>query len=251
MDQEDNRTWVKAVYMTRNLNVAAWFVVGTIAISTVFAPQAVLAANLDSAQSQAKINLNSIDAVGHYQQGLFAASSGDMAIALNRFDRAIKIDPKYFQAYIERGNVKDAIRDFSGAIADYTTAISLNPKSAPAHYNRGTVLSQSGKHEAAISDYSKAILIDPQYAQAHLNLANELDDLGDTVAAMINYDRAIKIKPNYPLAYLNRGIMHGRVGNRANAIADLQHAVKLFQSIGNIDRANSALKMIKDIQSEI
>ncbi len=237
--------------MTRNLNVAAWLLVGTMAISTVFLPQVTVAAQPDANQSPAKTNLNSIDAIGHYQQGLKSASSGDMMSAIGRFDRAIAIDPRYFQAYIERGNVKDAIHDYPGAIADYTSAISIDPQAATAYYNRGTVLSQSGKHEAAIVDYKKAIAVNPQYPQAHLNLANELDDLNDVAGALTNYDRAIMLKPNYALAYLNRGIMHERAGNRAKAITDLRQAAKLFQSIGQIDRYNRAIKMIKDIQSEV
>jgi tetratricopeptide (TPR) repeat protein len=234
--------------MTKNLNIAAYLVIGMMTISTALAPQVTLARTTNISQSQAKI---SVDAVSQYHQGLTAASAGDMTIALGRFDRAIAIDPQYFQAYLERGNVKDAIRDFAGAIADYTTAIALNPKSASAYYNRGTVLSQSGKHPEAITDYHHAISIDPQYSQAHLNLANELDDLGDNAGALTNYDRAIVIRPTYALAYLNRGIMHERAGNRAKAVVDLRQAAKLFQAVGDIDRANRALKMIKDIQSEV
>jgi tetratricopeptide (TPR) repeat protein len=237
--------------MTRNLNVAACLLVGAMAISAVFSPQVTLAAQPNATQSQAKTNLNSIDAIGHYQQGLKSASLGDMMSAIGKFDRAIALDPQYFQAYIERGNVKDAIHDYPGAIADYTSAISIDPQAATAYYNRGTVLSQSGKHEAAIVDYKQAIAINPQYAQAHLNLANELDDLNDVAGALANYDRAIMLKPNYALAYLNRGIMHERAGNRAQAVTDLRQAAKLFQSIGQIDRYNRAIKMIKDIQSEV
>jgi tetratricopeptide (TPR) repeat protein len=237
--------------MTQKLNVAAWLLVGTMAISPVLLPQISWAAQPDATQSQSKTSLNAIDAIGHYQQGLKYASLGEMQDAIGRFDRAIAINPRYFQAYIERGNVKDAIHDYPGAIADYTMAISIDAKAAPAYYNRGTVLSQSGKHEAAIVDYKKAIAIDPQYAQAHLNLANELDDLDDTAGALTNYNRAIAIKPNYALAYLNRGIMHGRAGNRAQAVTDLRQAAKLFQAVGQIDRYNRAIKMIKDIQSEV
>jgi tetratricopeptide (TPR) repeat protein len=237
--------------MIQNLKIAAWLVIGTMTISSGISAPAAVAARLEPALSLSQANLNSVDAISQYQQGLKAASVGDMPNALDRFNRAIKFNPQYFQAYIERGNVKDAIRDFAGAIADYTTAISLNPKSAHAFYNRGTVLSRSESHQAAIADYQKAIAIDPEYAQAHLNLANELDDLEDTAGAMTNYDRAIALKPNYALAYLNRGIMYSRMGDRSKAIGDLRQAAKLFQSIGHIDRYNHAMKMIKDIQSEV
>jgi tetratricopeptide (TPR) repeat protein len=247
-DIANYRTKLEKVKMTNKMNVAACLVVGMMTISTVVAPSASQARTIEMSQAQAKI---STEAVGHFQAGLMAASTGDLANALGKFDRAIAINPQYFQAYIERGNVKDSIRDFAGAVIDYTTAISLNAKSAPAYYNRGTVLSQSGKHSEAILDYRRAISIDPRYAQAHLNLANELDDLGDKSAALANYDRAISLKPNYALAYLNRGIMHERAGNRPKAIADLNKAVKIFQSLGQIDRAKRALQLIKDIQSEV
>lgn len=236
---------------TLNSSVAAWLLIGMSVIPTVLIPQAVVAAQPSATQSQAQTNLNSIDAASHYQQGLKSASVGEMQDAIGRFDRAIAIDPRYFQAYIERGNVKDAIGDYPGAIADYTIAISIDTKAAPAYYNRGTVLSQSGKHTEAIVDYRKAIAINPQYAQAHLNLANELDDLGDIEGALTGYNQAIALKPNYALAYLNRGIMYGRAGKRAQAIADLTTAARLFQLIGQIDRYNRAIQMIKDIQSEV
>ena len=75
--------------------------------------------------------------------------------------------------------------------------------------------------------------------------------MDDVAGALTSYNRAIAIKPNYALAYLNRGIMYGRAGNRAQAIADLKQAAKLFQLIGQLDRYNRAIKMIKDIQSEV
>ena len=237
--------------MARNLNITAWLVVGTVAISTVLNPHLTLAYTIEPSPQQTAVGIKPLDAINHYQQGLAAMSAGNLTEAMNNFDRAIELDRRYFPAYIERGNIKDAFSDLPGAIADYTTAIALNPQAAPAFYNRGTVLSRSGKHQAAIADYTKAIDINPDYAQAHMNLANELDDLGDTPAALASYNRAINIKSDYALAYLNRGIMHGRVGNRALAIADLSQAAHLFKATGNLDRANRALKMMKDIQSEV
>ena len=72
--------------MTKNLNIAAYLVIGMMTISTVLAPPATLARTINPIQPQAKI---AVDAVSQYQQGLIAASAGDMTIALDRFDRAI------------------------------------------------------------------------------------------------------------------------------------------------------------------
>ncbi|WP_309740982.1 tetratricopeptide repeat protein [Chamaesiphon sp. OTE_20_metabat_361] len=241
--------------MARNLNVALWLFCGTIAISSAFLPDASLALKIDATQGQTAIEMNA-SASRQYQQGLAALEAGDTATAIASFDRAIALDPQYFPAYIERGNVKDSLGDFSGAAADYTIAISLDSRSAAAYYNRGTVLSKSGNHQAAVADYNLAIGIDPNYAQAYMNRGNELDDLGNFAGAIASYDRAVAIDPNYALAYLNRGIAYGRAGDRdfpqgtlrERAIADLQVAAKLFEQTGNLDRYERALKMISNLR---
>jgi tetratricopeptide (TPR) repeat protein len=83
-----------------------------------------------------------------------------------------------------------------------------------------------------------------------MNRGNSYDDLGNSTAALADYDRAIAIKPNYALAYLNRGIAHERAGNRAKAIADLQLAAKLFKASGDLNKYQSALEMIRVVESE-
>jgi tetratricopeptide (TPR) repeat protein len=236
--------------MARNLNVAAWLFCGTMAISAAFMPDAALAHTISSTQGQTAIEMN-ISASRQYQQGLAAVEAGDTTGAMASFDRAIALDPQYFPAYIERGNIKDGLGDFGGAAADYTTAISLDPKSAAAYYNRGTVLSKSGNHQAAVNDYNLAIGIDPQYAQAYMNRGNELDDLGNSAGAIASYDLAVQINPNYALAYLNRGIAYGRAGKRDRAISDFQAAAKLFKQTGNLDRYERTLDLIKSMQSAV
>jgi tetratricopeptide (TPR) repeat protein len=237
--------------MTRNLKVAGWLIFGAMAISIGFEPRATFAYTIAVSESQATVQIESVAATRQYQEGLTAIAAGDLTQAIANFDRAIVLDPQYFQAYIERGNVKDGIGDLPGAIADYTTAISLNPQSAAAFYNRGTVLSKSGSHQAAVNDYTIAIGVDPQYAQAYMNRGNELDDLGNSAGALADYSRALQLRPNYALAYLNRGITYGRVGNRDRAIADFKFAAKLFKAEGNLDRYYRALKLIKDLQPEV
>lgn len=245
--------------MAQNLNVAAWLFCGTIAISTIFESRAALAYTIDATNGQTAIEVNDIDVSRQYQQGLAAAAAGDLAQAMASFDRAIALDPQYFPAYIERGNVKDGIGDFDGAAADYTIAISLKPRSVAAYYNRGTVLSKSGNHQAALADYNIAIGLDPQYAPAYMNRGNELDDLGNSAEAIASYNRALQLQPNYALAYLNRGIAYGRAGNRDRAIADFQVAARLFKETGNLVGGASrnenpyerTLKLIKRMQSAV
>lgn len=194
-----------------------------------------------------RVEIKQVKAINQYQQGLNSLAAGKFKQALFEFDRAIELDPEYIQAYIERGNTKDAIRDLPGAYADFSKAITLDPKSAPAYYNRGTISTKIGKHQAAIADFTAAISIDPKYAAAYMNRGNNYDDLGNSIAAFADYDRAIALKPNYALAYINRGIAYERAGKRSKAIADLQFAAKLFKANGDLYKYQSALEIIQAV----
>jgi tetratricopeptide (TPR) repeat protein len=58
--------------------------------------------------------------------------------ALTDFNQAISLNPKFFEAYNNRGILKYTnLNDYQGALADYNQAISLNPQKSEAYNNRG------------------------------------------------------------------------------------------------------------------
>ena len=58
---------------------------------------------------------------------------------------------------------------YDKAISDYTKAIEINPRFAEAYYNRGLAYGKKGQYDKAISDYTKAIEINPRFAEAYNN----------------------------------------------------------------------------------
>ena len=91
--------------------------------------------------------------------------------ALEDYDRALQIQDKDPEIWLNRGHVKEKLNDLKGAYADYTKAIELNEKFEKAWLNRGNVLSKQGKTEEAIEDYTVAITFSPDYANAYYNRA--------------------------------------------------------------------------------
>jgi tetratricopeptide (TPR) repeat protein len=63
----------------------------------------------------------------HRSTGICRAASrkGDYDFAIADFDRAVELDDKYAQAYINRGYAYAAKREFGPALADYDAALKL------------------------------------------------------------------------------------------------------------------------------
>jgi len=68
----------------------------------------------------------------------------------------IALNPQMSFAYYNRGNIKNRMRDFEGAIQDYTTAMTLQPNFAEAFYNRALTLIYLKNTKDACLDLSKA-----------------------------------------------------------------------------------------------
>jgi regulator of sirC expression with transglutaminase-like and TPR domain len=62
--------------------------------------------------------------------------------ALADCNRAIELDPKSAEAYLERGTLKGRTQDLDGAIADLSLRNRLKPNYVVARYNRGSPGSQ-------------------------------------------------------------------------------------------------------------
>ena len=55
------------------------------------------------------------------------------------------------------------------AITDFSEAIRLDPKYVNAYIGRGLCWYNKGEYEKAMADYNEAIRLDPEYAGAYLN----------------------------------------------------------------------------------
>lgn len=72
------------------------------------------------------------------------------------YDMAIKLNPGFIYAYLNRGNLRCAQRDFRAAIVDYNEAILRDPEFAEAYFNRGLARLSLGDVNRGIADLSKA-----------------------------------------------------------------------------------------------
>jgi tetratricopeptide (TPR) repeat protein len=92
--------------------------------------------------------------------------AGESKHALDDFNEAIALNPRFVSAYLSRAQLLEGRPDLVGAMADYDRAIELQPDNAMAYYLRGKFHQRSGAVDRAIADLTRAIELQPNYVDA-------------------------------------------------------------------------------------
>ncbi|HMO19810.1 MAG TPA: hypothetical protein PKC98_02455, partial [Candidatus Melainabacteria bacterium] len=87
------------------------------------------------------------------------SSFNDLNGAIADQNQAIKLDPTFGQAYVERGFVYQRTRDFEQSISDLTTGLQLSPDDEPGFLMRGKVFELKGDVDSAIDDFTRASIL--------------------------------------------------------------------------------------------
>ena len=137
------------------------------------------------------------EAILYNISGACYASLGQMDTAVNRYEKALDIEPDYADAHNNLAITLQGLDQLDAAVERYKKALAIKPDYAEAHYNLGDTLHKLGQLDASVRSYEKAIAIKPDYTEAHNNLGNTLKRLGQLDAAVRSYKKALAIKPDY------------------------------------------------------
>ena len=151
----------------------------------------------------------------------------DLDRAVDDYNQAIRLNPRYAEAYIERGNIFDERGDLDRAIDDFTQAINLDRTRDRPYFLRGQSLTKKGEFDRAIADFTEVIRIAPSDLFAYSNRGLAYQANGDYNRAIADFDTAIKLDPNDAAAYYNRGRSRLYAGVPAQALGDLNQAGEL------------------------
>lgn len=91
--------------------------------------------------------------------------------AIQEYDKALEVDPNYFEVYNNLGITWFALGDTQQGLKYFQKAVQLKPKWGPAHYNLGYAFERVGRVQEAISEYQQTLQLDPDFAAATKALA--------------------------------------------------------------------------------
>jgi tetratricopeptide (TPR) repeat protein len=110
------------------------------------------------------------DAEFYYKKGLKNNVLNRYVEAVDDYTRAIRLNPSYLDAYLQRGTLRYKIlKRYEDALTDFDKAIEIDPGCPGAYLHRGIVKCHLLKFPEALGDFDKAIELDPNEERAYFN----------------------------------------------------------------------------------
>jgi tetratricopeptide (TPR) repeat protein len=146
---------------------------------------------------------------GLYAQGLRAYQEKNYVKAQTRFDEAVRLDPKNFQALFARGRARQQLSEHGLALADFVS-IEKEFRDGRLLACMGYAFNRSGQHLSAAAYYSQANRW--EYTSAPLSNNQGYSELMSPKPkldrAEQEFAHALELDPRLQAAYHNRAMLH-------------------------------------------
>ncbi|MEH2090540.1 tetratricopeptide repeat protein, partial [Nostoc sp.] len=148
--------------------------------------------------------------------------------ALEDFDRAIELDPKDDWAITSRGQTYQSMERYPEALEDFDRAIELNPKLDWAIASRGITYFSMKLYPEALKDFDRAIELNPKYYSALTALRGQTyQSMKRYSEALEDFNRVIELNPKYDSAIASRGQTYQSMKRYPEALEDFDRAIEL------------------------
>jgi len=101
----------------------------------------------------------------YFNHGIDLYYKGKYELALEAFNKAIKLKPDYAEAWVDKGAALGELGRIDEALKAFNKAIELNPNFAEAWYNRACIYALMKDKQNALTDLSKAIKLNSKYKE--------------------------------------------------------------------------------------
>ncbi len=163
----------------------------------------------------------------YYYRSIAKYSLDDYKGAEEDIKKALDINPYLVNAYNLYGIIKQKERDAEGAIKIYTKGLKIEGENINLLINRGNSKMSLKKYKEAIVDYNEVLKSDPNIISARLNRGMALVNEGDTIAAIADFSHVIKINPYVSDGFASRGILYYQMNEFEKALADYNKVIDI------------------------
>lgn len=171
-----------------------------------------------------KINPRYRDA--YILKGTIYLSEGNRKLAKSSYETAIQQDPKFFEGYMALAHIYTDENE-PIALQYFKTAAEINPKSTDAKYGVAYFQQDAGLYDEALQSYRELLHIDSSYYLSYFNQAyikenfqNQLD------SAIYLYYKSVTLQPKFVKGWHNLGMCYKAKGMKSDALKSFAKALK-------------------------
>lgn len=161
-------------------------------------------------------------------KGSIYRALGQTDLMKSSYETAVQQDPKFYEGYLMLGAIYQDEKN-PLCIEYFITASKLKPKETEAKYSVAYAKQHFGKEEDAAELYREMSKDTSDYysSQAWFQLGHMKQfRFGDLDSAKYFYSKAIKVEPRLYQAYHNIGICYDKEGDKTNALRSFSKALK-------------------------
>ena len=148
--------------------------------------------------------------------------------AIQRYLKQAELKPDSAQIQTDLGSLYAKKRQWNAAIAAYHRAIKINDRYAQAYLNLAKVLAKVGKNRESVGYMYRALTLEPELfsAKEYFYLGKSFIEQGKLRRGMSYCLKAIKLDPNYLEAYHHLGTVMSQQGQSQKAINYFRQAIE-------------------------
>lgn len=168
--------------------------------------------------------------------GLSLALVGRLDEALEQFDAALRINPEYAEAHLNRAIVLNDLERFDEAREAFFRAAEADGKwggelpseigtgIALAHARLGDLYVDAGQPDRAVREYEEALGLRPTFLDIRSRLAEALLESGDASRAGGELETILEANPEFVSARIRYGVALQRLGDLEGAVREWREA---------------------------
>lgn len=152
---------------------------------------------------------------------------------INAINRAIEINPNYYEAYGYRAVMYNMTgsKDMNQIIQDLNIALSEEPDISELIKIKAGYLYKTGQFSKAINEYDKLLNLNPDDYEAIVLRAIIYKKAGKQILALKEYNRAINLSPKLLLAYEERAALFIEQEKYNKAISDYNKILEVLETL--------------------
>jgi tetratricopeptide (TPR) repeat protein len=180
------------------------------------------------------------NAAALYEKGEKFYDEGNYTLAINEYDKAIRMDPENHEYLNSRGVAYYDQGKYYYAMSDFINAIRCKSNFALAYFNLAYSKYNLDDNRAALEDVETSILYDPEYCGAYNLMGLIYTDMESSDSAMMAFENAFQCDSSNSLYLFNMGYLRYSDREYLLAIEQFTKALKkgyddmnIYSYIGN------------------